>query len=204
MMILWYMVPLGLLNAFLITPITNAAIVHATANIYLGKETGVGNALRMALSRFFPFVWTWFLVGVVIGLGTVACLVPGIIFFFRYFLATDVVVIEGISGSAAMRRSRQLMVSHRTKHYNTAFLLGLIIAFISWGIQQAALHLIPQPLISIVVASVLQGVTVAFSLIAFVVFYFSCRCRTENFDLVQLAQAVAAEPVERPEGRYPA
>jgi hypothetical protein len=192
--------PLLLLNMFIVTPITNAAIVHATANVYLGKPTGIGDAVRVALGRFFPFVWTSFLFGLVVFLGTLACFVPGIIFFFRYFLATDIVVIERTSGWAAMRRSRELMVSHRTKHYNTAFLLLLIVGIINFGVQQGTIHLIPDPLVATLVAAVLQGVAFAFSLIAVVVFYFSCRCRAENFDLVQLAESVAAGPEEQAAG----
>jgi hypothetical protein len=190
--------PLILLNLFIVTPITNAAIVHATANVYLGKPTGIGDAIRVALGRFVPFVWTSLLLQLVVSLGLLACFVPGIIFFFRYFLATDIVVIEHTSGWAAMRRSRELMVSHRTKHYNTAFLLLLIVGIINFGIRRGAVYLTPDPLVATLVVSVLQGVTLAFSLISIVVFYFSCRCRAENFDLVQLAESVAAGPGELP------
>jgi hypothetical protein len=185
--------PLMLVTLLIATPITNAALVHATSKVYLGKPTGVGESLWAALTRFFPITWTWFLVSSIIFLGFIACIIPGVIFAFRYYLATDVVVIERVSGFAALRRSRELMLSDRTKHYNTAFLLGIILFIINIGIQQGTVRLIPDPLVSAVVATVLQGIGGAFWLIAIVVFYFSCRCRAENFDLVQLAEAVAAD-----------
>jgi hypothetical protein len=197
------LLPCILLNLFIATPITNAAIVYATANIYLGKPTSLGDAMRGAMSRLVPFIWTWFLVGLIVGLGMMACIVPGIIFLFRYFLATDIAVIEGVSGRAALRRSRDLMLSDRTKHYNTAFLLGLIIFFINLAIQQGSIHFIPQPLIATLVLAIAQGIGTAFALIAVVVFYFSCRCRAENFDLVQLANALVASPVELRESEVP-
>ena len=46
------------------------------------------------------------------------------------------------------------------------------------------------------VGALLQALTGAFTSIAVVVFYFSCRCRVENFDLVQLAQEVVAAPIK--------
>jgi len=38
-----------------------------------------------------------------------------------------------------------------------------------------------------------------FSTASFVVFYFSCRCHVENFDLHYLAQSIGAEPVGEPQ-----
>ena len=41
--------------------------------------------------------------------------------------------------------------------------------------------------------SIVAGVLMIFASAAFVVFYFSCRCKHEQFDLALLAQSVGAE-----------
>jgi hypothetical protein len=45
----------------------------------------------------------------------------------------------------------------------------------------------------VVVRSILQAIVSFIVAAAWVVFYFSCRCKAENFDLTMLADAVAAE-----------
>jgi hypothetical protein len=45
-----------------------------------------------------------------------------------------------------------------------------------------------------IAGALVQTLGIGFATIAWVVFYYSCRCRIENLDLVQMARAVAAEP----------
>ena len=73
---------------------------------------------------------TWFLVGLAIMGGMILCLVPGILAAFWFSLATQVVVIEGVAGFAAMKRSKQLMAGN----IGTIFVLGLLIGLINVGI----------------------------------------------------------------------
>jgi hypothetical protein len=46
--------------------------------------------------------------------------------------------------------------------------------------------------LALIVGTLLQAVTTPLGIIWVVVFYYSCRCRAENFDLVQLAREVAS------------
>ncbi|MGE3316165.1 MAG: hypothetical protein AB7O26_13700 [Planctomycetaceae bacterium] len=182
------------LSMMLVVPLTNAAIVHATSCVYLGRETSVRDAFSVGLSRFLPLIWTWFLVYCFVMVGLVLCILPGILMLFRYGLAANVAVVEGISGMDALNRSKFLMTTERTKHYNQFFLLGLTIGAIGFGLNLGA-AMIPQAHMAVAATVIAQGLQSAFGLIATVVFYFSCRCRVENFDLDQLAQAVEVTPV---------
>jgi len=103
-------------------------------------------------------------------------------------LASRVVVIEGIFGTGAMGRSKRLMKGNM----GTAFVLGILIAVIGALINWAP-RLIPQAEVRVLVSAILQGVLSIFGAAAWVVFYFSCRCKAENFDLTMLADSVAAK-----------
>ena len=72
-----------------------------------------------------------------------------------------------------------------------AFVLLMLISIIS-GVIGAIGAVIPQPHIAVVVQVALQAVVVMFSAAAMTVFYFSCRCELEDFDLMRLAEAVEA------------
>jgi hypothetical protein len=98
-------------------------------------------------------------------------------------------VIEGTGGVEAMKRSKALMQGN----IGTIFVLGLLLGAINVGLSLAA-ELIPQPYVKVILAVLIQAVTTIFGSAALVVFYFSCRCKHENFDLTLLAQAVGEEP----------
>jgi hypothetical protein len=181
-------IPLLVFALLVIAPLTNAAIVHAIANAYREKPISVGGAVKRAFQRILPLIGTWFLAAIVIMVGWILCFVPGILAAFWFSLVTQVVVVEGVAGIAAMKRSKQLMAGN----IGTIFVLGLLIGLINGGVTLGA-GLIPQPHMRIVAIAVVNAVLTIFASAAFVVFYFSCRCKHEQFDLVLLAQSVGAE-----------
>jgi hypothetical protein len=180
--------PLLVLGVFVITPITNAALIYAIANAYLEKPISVGGSFKLAFQRIFTLIWTWILVGLAFSLGTLLCVVPGILAYFWFALATQVVVIESVGGFTAMKRSKDLMGGNIGAFFVLTLLLGLI--GIGLGVAQA---LIPQPHVQAIVNAVTSVVVTIFASAAFVVFYFSCRCKHEQFDLALLAQSVGAQ-----------
>ena len=169
--------------------ITNAAIVYAIAQAYLGRPLSVGDSLRRAFAVIIPMFWTFFLVGLSIMGGLILLIIPGILCAFWFTLASQVVVIEKISGIAAMKRSKALMKGN----IGTLFAMGLVIGGLVWLIMIGAIF-IGQPYVRAVLMAVVQSVVTIISSAAFVVFYFSCRCQHENFDLQLLADAVGSEP----------
>ncbi|HIE97202.1 MAG TPA: hypothetical protein EYQ63_09345 [Fuerstia sp.] len=78
---------------------------------------------------------------------------------------------------------------------NTVFVLGILIAAIGFGVGRVAL-LVPQPHIQLILEVIMQAVMTILSTAAMVVFYFSCRCGHENFDLEHLAQSMGESTAE--------
>lgn len=187
------MVPLSLLLAIVIAPFTYGVLILSAARIYLGQTVGVRHSFRAVLGRVVPLAWTWILLYFLIVGGLALCALPGILFLFWFALTSTVVVLERTSGISAFRRSWYLMRSAGLEHYLQIFLLGVVIFFIQLGIGAGA-AVIPQRHVEGVLGALLQTLAVTFGTIASVVFYYSCRCRVENFDLVQLAKAVASAP----------
>ena len=84
------------------------------------------------------------LAGLVICLGFVLLIVPGVIWALWFMLVSSVAVLEGIGGSRALGRSRELMRGNLGK----GFLLGLVLGIIGWlfgaGIG-LVVHMVPWP-----------------------------------------------------------
>lgn len=181
--------------AFLVVyPLTNAAIIHAIASSYLGKPTSVGDAFARAFRVFLPLIWTVILTYLAIVGGMILLIIPGIIASFYFFLTTQVVVIEGVSGFAALKRSAKLVKGN----VGTEFVLLIILFVIQVGLALIA-NVLPQPLLAAILNALVSGVTFIFMSAVWVVFYFSCRSKAENFDLAMLAEAIEAEePAAQP------
>jgi hypothetical protein len=187
------MLPFGALMILVILPLTHGAIIHAAAQIYFGRKVGVADAYRVALKRGFPMIGTWILTYLLVAGGTMLCVLPGILAGFWCALASTIVMIEGVSGFAAIRRSYHLMQAASLEHYLQCFLLYVVIFFIQVGVGAGEGFLL-DPRVASFIGTFLQVVTRPLELICILVFYFSCRCRAENFDLVRLAQEVANAP----------
>jgi len=183
---------LGIANialALIVLPVTNAAIIDAVARFYLGQQTTAGESIKYAFSRLLPLIGTSILVGIVVFLGFLACIIPGILFLLWYSLVTHVIVIEGISGTDAMSRSKDLVRGN----IGTLIILGLLLGVINIGIMLGA-GLISEPYVSAVLTTLAQALTTIVGSAAMVVFYFSCRCDHEDFDLEHLANSIEGAP----------
>jgi hypothetical protein len=77
------------------------------------------------------------------------------------------------------------------------FLLLLVLFFIQGGIGATA-SFIPQVQLRVLANALFGSIALGFATVAQVVFYYSCRCRLDAFDLMHLARVVAQTPIEEP------
>jgi hypothetical protein len=183
----------NLVFALILAPLVNAAVIHAVASAYLSRPTSLGECFSHASQRFLALLGTWLLMVLAIMGGFILCIVPGIIFAFWFMLAQHVTVLEGSAGSAALGRSKALMKGN----IGTGFALGLVVGIIN-ACMGAGAGMIPQPHARVVAIAFAQGIATLLATCSFVVFYFSCRCKAENFDLQVLADAVGADSDVQP------
>ncbi len=184
---------LGIIGALIILPLTNAAVIHAVAQKYLGNPVTAGEAIQKGVSKIVPLVWTSILMGLAILGGLFLFIIPGILFALWFGLAQHVVVVEGVSGAKALGRSKVLV----RPYLGTFLILGFLLAIIA-GLVSSVAVMVPQPHVQMIVQVLLQAALTLFSTAAMVVFYFSCRCGVENFDLEHLAASVGSDQGKPP------
>lgn len=184
---------LAIMGGLIVLPIANAAVIFSVAEIYLGRSVTAGEALQKGVSKIGALVGTAILMGLAIMGGLILCIIPGILFALWFGVSQHVVVLESLSGTKALGRSKQLV----GPYLGTFFVLGFLVGIISFMVAVGATF-IPQQHVQLIVAILLNAVTTIFSTAVFVVFYFSCRCGVDNFDLEHLAAAVgdSAAPSE--------
>ena len=181
-----YVLPMVFLLLVVVLPLTNAALVWGISKRYLGIPTSLSDCYGRAIRRLIPLVWPSFLFCLVVMLGSAFCLIPGIIFYVWFFFCTNVVIIEPMSGTRAMGRSKTL-----TKG---SFLLIIVVLFILFIISVAInsmANILGQTIIQPIVAALLGSALIVFTTAVSVVLYYSCRCKVEGFDLAMLAESVS-------------
>ena len=151
-------------------PLCNASIIYAVSSSYLEQPISVGAAYARAAQIYWRVLGTMTLLGLVVGLGMFACVIPGILFMLWFFLSVQITVLEGLTGTAALGRSRQLM----RPNLGSALLLIILISVIGVPLGAVA-GLIPQLELRVIVISVLRAAMFVFGAAVWVVFYFSCR-----------------------------
>jgi uncharacterized membrane protein len=188
-----YIMPVALFYLVIALPITNAAIIAAVANQYLGHPITIGAAFGRAFGSVLGLIGTGILLYLAVFGGMLLCVIPGILCAFWFSLAWHVVILERTSGFAALKRSKFLMKGN----IGTVFVLGLLVGIIQFAIG-FGVKLIPEPNVLVFANAFVTAALQLFAAAAFVVFYFSCRCKAEQFDLALLAESLGAAPPEEP------
>lgn len=174
---------------------------------YLGNALTVGAAYRDTFRRSPGLVWTSLITGLLVGIGFLMCLIPGIIGLVMWTFVVHAYLFDGQTGFEAMRRSARLAEGE----YGRIILLGLFV-LIMYVIVMTVFHYVPlwiylgariatsngNPLgalesmssLFLLELSSLAAQTLAAPIgpIALTMLYFDIRVRKEGFDLERMAQ----------------
>ncbi len=119
-----------LLITFVVTivfvPIAQGGAIKMASDRIEKGQADLGVAVRLAMSRLLGIWALSIIVGILIIVGLIALIVPGIILGIMFSLAIPALIIENKGVSASMDRSRQL-VGHR---WGKSFVLYLVIGII--------------------------------------------------------------------------
>jgi hypothetical protein len=148
-----------LLTTLLIPPLVTA--VHAGAVVGLGQGQGptLGGVLRTALAVLC---------------GLVLLVIPGIWLSTRWYFGPQVVVVEGLRGRAALRRSGDLVAGRWWRVFGTLLVLGLLTALAA-GIVTAAVGAAGNALVYVVVLALMQSVALSIAALGATLLFFDLR-----------------------------
>ncbi len=90
-------------------PLSLGAVIYALDRRWQGLHVGYFEALRGGLKNWIPLFFTLFVAELLVGLGCLLLIVPGIILAVRYAFVGIVVILENRQGSSARSRSSDLV-----------------------------------------------------------------------------------------------
>lgn len=172
------------------TALATAACFRVLSAAYVGGEVGWRESLAFARTRLVSVIGLTLLTGFGTVLGFLLCIVPGVLAFTWWSVATPALLMEGLGTFDAMRRSKHL-AKQRFWPVLGAVLLSSLLAGIFQGMVSAPLIGLMFTDVSGVLLYVVQGVVNLIALVLVTPFtaaftlalYVDLRVRFEGFDL---------------------
>lgn len=124
----------GLALWLIIAAVTQGALVRATVGHSEGHEASFGESVAAGLTVIIPLVLLTLLLAVAVILGLVLLIVPGVMLYCMWAVATPALVAERIGPLAALARSRHLTRGARWKIFG----LTLLVLIVSWVLSGTA------------------------------------------------------------------
>ncbi len=180
--------------------IASAGCFRAIGGAYLGEEQTWQESLRYAVKRLRSLLWLTVAKNFVLFCGFILCVVPGVYLYGAYAVTTPALMLEGVRGRKALRRSRDL-VKGRWGPVAGVLLVGTLLTSVVGGAigAMASGVIFTNNEVAVDVARAIGamiGATLTTPVLAAVitVLYIDLRVRKEGFDLELLADTVGVDP----------
>ena len=204
---------LGFLGAFLIQFVAGrfaqAGCFRAVADAYLGEEVTWRSSLGFALRRLPAIVWLSVLAIIIVFLGFVCFVIPGVYLYVAFTVAVPVLLVEGAGPWGALRRSRQLVKGRWWGTLGVALVGYLLVSIVSVALTglvvgvafaNPARNTVTGFVLNTLAATIGSMVATPAAAAFITVLYIDLRVRKEGFDLLLLARRLG---VEREPGQTP-
>lgn len=166
-----------------VAPLMAAMCIHALLRVGHGERPRVGPALTSGLEAFAPVLLAVVLAGLGIAVGLLLLILPGVYVAVRWYLAPQVVVVDGARGTEALRRSAELVRGAWWRTFALvllANLAALLPAFILLAPFEALADSQDRAVWSLVGTVATETVAAPFVALFSTLLYFDLRARAEG------------------------
>lgn len=187
---------------FVVNGIGQAATIFAVSDLYLNRPVGIRGAYTHLRGHILQVLGVIFVTGLVIGVGCIFLIIPGIILACRLGVSVPVAMLEDCGPGQAISRSMELTKGFAMQ----VFLIFVLTLALSLGVGIALQipftilsvtprpHVLPIGLLMVQYAFnfVGQVLVVPVGAIAFCLMYYNLRVRKEGFDVEHLLTSLEA------------
>lgn len=108
----------------------SAGIIHMTRLAMEEGDTKVGDGFSIITERGGTIIITSLVFSIILIIGFILCVIPGIIFCYWYFFAVTLVVVEGASVGEALSGSKRFSQDHGTFWFIVLLLLFMMMIYL--------------------------------------------------------------------------
>jgi hypothetical protein len=178
-----------------------AACFKAISAAYLGERADAGDSLRYALGRTIPLLLCYIVFVIIVAIGTILLIIPGIWLATKLSMSFAALVFERKGPFSALGRSWKLTRDNFWRVFGTLLVVAIIVIvfqLVVGGIVGAILggsnaSELAAAIVTTILNVLLLAVTYPLWAAVVSVVYYDLRVRNEGFDLQLLAQGVGAD-----------
>ncbi len=174
---------LGIVVSF----ITSGFITYSVFQQLRGSRVSMLDCLQATMSRLIPIMVVATVAGILIGLGAVALVVPGIILLCMFYVVVPIAVVETPGVIATLKRSHELTNGHKWSILVLVIILGILVGITS-GILTAVLSIPTEPnsAMATAIEAIISAAFGAIGAVAQTIVYHDLRTGKEGIDVDQL------------------
>jgi hypothetical protein len=120
------------LISLIIGAVATGTVVKYMADVLENRDTNLSMSFSFALEKLPSLIGAQILASIIIGIGFLLLIVPGIIFLIWFSLVIPVIVIEQKSAFESLGRSRRLVSNRWGKTFGLLLTFGIIIGLVGW------------------------------------------------------------------------
>jgi hypothetical protein len=175
-----------------------AVVTRLARDVYLGNVADAGQAVRETIGRLPALLVATFFRFLIVFVGLVLLIAPGLYALTRFFAVSQAIVLEGTGVTAAFERSARLSRDLKGHILITLALIWFIYLLVSIGVgflvAFIAVYVPGQVVLQVVSTALLMLVYPLFG-ITETVLYYDARIRREGFDVELLAGSAGLTPL---------
>ena len=168
--------------AWFFSAFAQAAVVSIVAARYMGEDITAADALRAVWARIGTVLLVTFVYGLIVGIGTVLLVVPGIYLATKYFASMAAAMVEGRDTNSAMDRSAALTDGSKLRVFGIFAITIIIYFLLNWAVVLLAAAATSVAFATLF-ARAIMAVTNPFLFTLVTLLYFDLRIRREGLDL---------------------
>jgi hypothetical protein len=182
----------------IVTPLLTAMVVHVVLAAAKGERPTAGRAISSGIEVFTPVLGAILLATVGIFLGFLALIIPGVILAVHWYVVAQAVVVDGRTGSEALRRSWQLVRGRALFVFGVMVLTNLLAALAGAIVAlpgEAAAEAADAQAVALGASIVAEILTLPFLAVTGTLLYFTLKVRAGE---VSVPPMPAPEPEPQP------
>lgn len=155
----------------------SATLAYAVFRSLQGERAGIGEAISKGFGVILPVIGASILLGIVIFIGSLLLIVPGVILACMYYVAIPAIAVERIGVGAALARSAALTRGHRL----SIFVLFLLLVLGGLGLGAILVAaLVASPTAGLIVAALVTAIVGIVGAVTHAVAYHDLRVVKEG------------------------
>ena len=176
---------LGLVLLIVVGTLGQTVIMHAALQDMRRRQVRLTESLNVGLRRLLPIIGLAFVAGLLVLLGLILLIIPGLVLYTMWFVGVPACLVERLGPWTSLRRSRELTKGHRWKLFGLALLL--IIPSLGSLAIEFGLAAVAGPIVGLVGKLIWTGIWAAFAAVLVAVAYHDLRVVKEGIDIEQIA-----------------